>query len=89
MSVFQRGLPEFSGGKHRVESADCTINPEVLDRTKVHACDLVLAENPWLTEQELVAKPSTYQTLRQSRSVVREDRCWRVQEVDLRTHVAR
>ena len=57
MSVVKRGLPEFSDGKHRVESADCTITPLVLDRTKVHNWALTLEESPWLTELELAAKP--------------------------------
>jgi len=34
-----------------------TISPEVLDHTEAHNWNLILKENPWVTEQELVAKP--------------------------------
>ena len=32
-----------------------TISPEVLDHTEAHNWNLILKENPWVTEQELVA----------------------------------
>ena len=56
-AMLKRWLPEFSNGKHRVESAGCTVTPDVLDHTKTQNWDLILEENPWLTEQKLVAKP--------------------------------
>ena len=34
-----------------------TISPEVLDHTEAHNWNLILKEKPWVTEQELVAKP--------------------------------
>ena len=34
-----------------------TITPEVLDHTEAHNWSLILKEKPWVTEQELVAKP--------------------------------
>ena len=57
MSVLKRLLPGFSNGKYRVESAGGTITPDVLDHTEAHNWNLILKENPWVTEQELVAKP--------------------------------
>ena len=43
--------------EHRFECAGGTITPEVLDHTEAHNWNLILKENPWVTEQELVAKP--------------------------------
>ena len=34
-----------------------TLTPEVLDHTEAYDWNLILKENPWVTGQELVAKP--------------------------------
>jgi len=56
-SLLQKWLPEFSGGKHTYGCPGVLVSPEVLDQTSKQTWDSIIEANPWLKEQQLVAKP--------------------------------
>ena len=57
MSVLKRLLPGFSNGNIVLNVQVGTITPDVLDHTEANKWNPILKENPWVTGQELVAKP--------------------------------
>jgi len=57
-ALVQRWLPEFSNGKHTISSAGVLVGPEVMDPTSPSGSwQQIEAENPWLQNTKVVAKP--------------------------------
>mmetsp|Transcript_31995 Transcript_31995/g.62981 ORF Transcript_31995/g.62981 Transcript_31995/m.62981 type:complete len:1085 (+) Transcript_31995:61-3315(+) len=56
-SLLQKLLPEYSGGKHTYACPGVLVNPDVLDKTSSNTWGAIVDANPWLKEQNLVAKP--------------------------------
>jgi len=56
-SLLHRWLGEFSGGSHNYPNPGVLVCPQVLDRTSGQTWESLVDANPWLKEQQLVAKP--------------------------------
>jgi len=56
-SLLQKLLPEYSGGKHTYACPGVLVTPDVLDKTSSNTWDAIVDSNPWLKQQNLVAKP--------------------------------